>query len=155
MSQDTSLAYAHFYRLPIDQRAVLFLKHKTRFKCDELEEIVGLFRHCVIAHLFNAREKITGGECHRADGSAPLPTSVGSECLHSRNMFAAIDTEQTKSMARHMDSCQVCRESYTQVQKIIRQIDAKIPWEQGDWKDREQLAKGFVANFQRAAAQER
>ena len=51
-------AYPEFYKLPLEQRGILFLKHKTSFNYDELEEVVNLFRHEIIAHLFDARDKM-------------------------------------------------------------------------------------------------
>ena len=50
--------YPEFYRLPLEQRGILFLKHKTSFNYDELEELINLFRHEIIAHLFEARDKM-------------------------------------------------------------------------------------------------
>ena len=50
--------YPEFYQLPLEQRGILFLKHKTSFNYDELEEVVNLFRHEIIAHLFDARDKM-------------------------------------------------------------------------------------------------
>ena len=50
--------YPEFYRLPLEQRGILFLKHKTAFNYDDLEEVVNLFRHEIISHLFDARDKM-------------------------------------------------------------------------------------------------
>ena len=50
--------YPEFYHLSLEQRGILFLKHKTSFNYDELEEVVNLFRHEIIAHLFDARDKM-------------------------------------------------------------------------------------------------
>ena len=50
--------YPEFYRLPLEQRGILFLKHKTSFDYDDLEEVINLFRHEIISHLFDARDKM-------------------------------------------------------------------------------------------------
>ena len=50
--------YPEFYSLTTEQRGILFLKHKTLLDYDDLEEVVNLFRHEIIAHLFDARDKM-------------------------------------------------------------------------------------------------
>ena len=61
--------YFDFYRLSLEQRAILYLKHKSAFSYADLEEIVNLFRHEIIAELFEAREKLVGSAAFGESGS--------------------------------------------------------------------------------------
>ena len=56
--QSLCRVYPDFYRLPLEQRGILFLKHKTSFSYNDMEEIVNLFHHEIVAHLFDARDKM-------------------------------------------------------------------------------------------------
>ena len=48
--------YAPFFLLDINQRAVLFLKHKTNFGFEFMEEVIGKDRHQIIETLNRSRD---------------------------------------------------------------------------------------------------
>ena len=47
-----------FYSLNVNQRAVLFLKHKTKFEWIFMEEVTGLDRHDIMELLGSGRNKL-------------------------------------------------------------------------------------------------
>ena len=50
--------YAPFFQLDINQRAVLFLKHKTEFGFEIIEEVIGKDRHKIIEILNCSRDML-------------------------------------------------------------------------------------------------
>ena len=50
-----------------------------------------------------------------------------STCIHSRKIFALIDTDKIQTLADHQCQCTNCRDNYAKIQTILQEIDRKIP----------------------------
>ena len=48
-------------------------------------------------------------------------------CLHSRKIFALIDTNKIHTFTEHLSQCSNCRDNYAKIKAILEQIDRKIP----------------------------
>lgn len=57
-SLDIPVEMRPFYGLDFDSRGILFLKHHTDLSFDEMEEVINLFKHQIIATVYSAREQL-------------------------------------------------------------------------------------------------
>lgn len=135
-----NLQLVPFEKLSLKEKSLLFFRHRSTLLVEDFSSIIEIEKAESINLISICNHKIL-----KMLGEDTNSFFIQEGCVHSRNYYAYVESDTNKKdddfLNIHILECDICKKNLVQFQKIIKIVDAHLPYLDKNGKNEKELTE--------------